>query len=55
MTLFNWVLNNREGRRLVIIVNDMCEVDMNADLSQAETRTLACDRFSIPNNLNTNI
>ena len=42
-TLLNKVLNNRDGRRVAVIVNDMSEVNIDADLVRAETELSRTD------------
>lgn len=38
-TLLNHVLTNRDGRRVAVIVNDMSEVNIDADLVRAGAPT----------------
>lgn len=42
-TLLNRVLNNRDGRRVAVIVNDMSEVNIDADLVRADTNLSRTD------------
>ena len=42
-TLLNQVLNNREGRKVAVIVNDMSEVNIDADLVRADTELSRTD------------
>jgi len=42
-TLLNRVLNNRDGRRVAVIVNDMSEVNIDADLVHADTELSRTD------------
>lgn len=42
-TLLNRVLNNRDGRRVAVIVNDMSEVNIDADLVRTETELSRTD------------
>lgn len=42
-TLLNCVLNNREGRRVAVIVNDTSEVNIDADLVRTDTELSRTD------------
>ena len=42
-TLLSRVLNNRDGRRVAVIVNDMSEVNIDADLVRADTELSRTD------------
>lgn len=42
-TFLNRVLNNRDGHRVAVIVNDMSEVNIDADLVRAETELSRTD------------
>ncbi|MFW2545146.1 GTP-binding protein [Primorskyibacter sp. 2E107] len=42
-TLLNRVLNNRDGRQVAVIVNDMSEVNIDADLVRADTELSRTD------------
>src|SRR6056297_2413147 len=42
-TLLNRLPNNREGRRVAVSVNDMSEVNIDADLVRAETELSRTD------------
>lgn len=42
-TLLNRVLNNRDGQRVAVIVNDMSEVNIDADLVRADTELSRTD------------
>ena len=42
-TLLNQVLNNRDGRRVAVIVNDMSEVNIDGDLLRASTELSRTD------------
>ncbi|MEM1288300.1 MAG: GTP-binding protein [Pseudomonadota bacterium] len=42
-TLLNRILNNRDGRKVAVIVNDMSEVNIDADLVRADTELSRTD------------
>jgi G3E family GTPase len=46
-TLLNRVLNNRDGLRVAVIVNDMSEVNIDADLVRADTKLSRTDEVLV--------
>jgi Ni2+-binding GTPase involved in maturation of urease and hydrogenase len=55
-TLLNRVLNNRDGRRVAVIVNDMSEVNIDADLVRADTELSRTDEtFLVSEDLATSL
>ena len=46
-TLLSHILNNRQGKKVAVIVNDMSEINIDKSMIQSEVKLMACDQFAV--------
>ena len=46
-TFLSHILNNRQEKKVVVIVNDTSEINIDKSMIQSEVKLIACDQFAV--------